>query len=76
MDSYSYLELVLGLKHFEWTKTYTKRHYGYNHSPKCKICEVATKMFEEKSKSVIDLNKFWNLKHCKNNFVKNFLNKG
>uniref|UniRef100_A0A915MF15 Fucosyltransferase n=1 Tax=Meloidogyne javanica TaxID=6303 RepID=A0A915MF15_MELJA len=64
------------LRHFEWTKTYTKRHYGYNHSPKCRICEVATKMFEEKTKSVIDLNKFWNLKDCKNNLVKDFLNKG
>ena len=42
------------------------------YSPLCKICEFATKHFEEKTKSTINLNEFWNDKHCNNNFVKNF----
>ncbi|KAF7636779.1 Glyco_tran_10_N domain-containing protein [Meloidogyne graminicola] len=63
------------LKHFEWTKTYTKRKIVYDYLPLCKICEYATKHFEQKTKSKINLNQFWNEKHCNNNFVKNFLKK-
>ncbi|KAL7079973.1 hypothetical protein ACQ4LE_000047 [Meloidogyne hapla] len=62
------------LKYFEWTKTYTKRKFGLDYSPICKICEYATKQFEEKTKNIIDLNIFWNEKECNNKFsVKKFL---
>ncbi|KAF7633534.1 Glyco_tran_10_N domain-containing protein [Meloidogyne graminicola] len=62
------------LKYFEWTKTYTNRKYGLDYSTTCKICEFATKHFNKKTKSIINLNEFWNEKDCnKDNFVKNFL---
>ena len=62
-------------RHFEWTKTYTKRRFDYDFSPICKICEFATKHFEEKRKNIINLDKFWNDEHCDNMFVLKFLNK-
>jgi len=63
----------LKFRHFEWTKTYTKRRFGYDYSPICKICEYATKQFEENSKNIIDLNKFWNDKDCNRFNVEKFL---
>ncbi|KAF7633590.1 Glyco_tran_10_N domain-containing protein [Meloidogyne graminicola] len=63
------INIINLLQHFEWTKTYTKKHFGFNYSPICKICEYATKHFEQKTKNIINLNEFWNEEHCNNNFI-------
>nr|CAD2146104.1 unnamed protein product [Meloidogyne enterolobii] len=61
------------LKHFEWTKTYTNRKFGYDYSPICQICEYATRQFEQDTKNILDLDKFWNVKDCNRFDVEKFL---